>query len=157
MTLELIFALCNYSVIPAWLMLAFAPRSAWTRHFVHSAIIPVALAIAYAILLFGDRPGPQGASFFSLQGVSNIFTSPRTVIAAWLHYLIGDLFVGAWEVRDARRLGIAHVWVVPSLALTLFFGPVGLASWLVLRSILRRTISVEETPATPLSAPAVGS
>jgi hypothetical protein len=66
------------------------------------------------------------------------------VIAAWLHYLIGDLFVGAWEVRDAQRLGIPQPWVIPSLVLTLLFGPVGLASWLLLRLAMRRRFTLIE-------------
>lgn len=147
MSLELIFALCNYGVLPAWLLLAFAPRWRGTERVVHSAVVPVLLAVAYAVLLFGDKPGPQGASFFTLDGVMRIFTTPRTVIACWLHYLIGDLFLGAWEVRDARRLGIPHPWVVPSLVLTLLFGPIGLASWLVLRAALRRKVSLVEASA----------
>jgi hypothetical protein len=144
MSLEVIFVLCNYSVLPAWVLLAVAPRWKWTDKIVHSAVIPVLLAVAYAVLLFGDKPGPQGAHFFTLEGVMRIFTTPRTVIACWLHYLIGDLFLGAWEVRDARRLGVAHPWVVPSLVLTLLFGPIGLASWLVIRAAARRKLSLVE-------------
>jgi hypothetical protein len=144
MSLEALFVVVNYSVVPAWLLLALAPRWIWTRRAVHSAYVPVFLAIAYAVILFGDRPGPEGASFFTLAGVCRIFTSPRTVIACWLHYLVGDLFLGAWEVRDAERLRIPHVWVVPSLALTLFFGPLGLASWLVVRMAVARRVSLDE-------------
>lgn len=144
MSLSVVFALCNYGVLPAWLLLVAAPRWKWTDRIVHSAVIPVLLAIAYGVLLFGDKPGPQGAHFFSLEGVMRIFTTERTVIACWLHYLIGDLFVGAWEVRDARRLQLPHWWVVPSLVLTLAFGPLGLASWLVIRAAARRRLSLIE-------------
>ena len=103
------------------------------------------------MLLFGDSPGPQGASFFTLEGVSRIFTTPRTIIACWVHYLIFDLFVGAWEVRDAQRLKIPHLAVVPSVVLTLLFGPVGLGSWLLVRGALRRRFDVveDDDPAAP--------
>ncbi|MCA9606244.1 MAG: DUF4281 domain-containing protein, partial [Myxococcales bacterium] len=68
-------------------------------------------------------------------------------IACWLHYLIFDLFVGAWEVRDAERLGLSHLFVVPSLVLTLMFGPVGLMSWLAVRAIAKRRFALVEVTA----------
>ncbi|MDQ3036135.1 MAG: ABA4-like family protein [Myxococcota bacterium] len=144
-TLDVVFAVSNYSVLPAWLLLVVAPRWRGTERVVLA--MPVLLGVAYAILLFGDQPGPQGAHYFTLDGVMRIFTSPQTVIACWVHYLIFDLFVGAWAVRDAQRLGIPHLAVVPSLVLTLMFGPIGLLSWIALRAVLRRRFTLDETTA----------
>lgn len=141
---EVIFSILNYSVLPAWLALAFAPRSRFTELVVHSGAMCALLAIPYAILLFGDSPGPQGAHFFSLEGVTRIFTTPHTIIACWTHYLVFDLFVGAWEARDCERLGLRHAWVVPSLFLTLMFGPIGLFSWLVLRRLAKQKVGLDE-------------
>ena len=147
MNASLIFTIVNWSVLPAWLLLVFLPRARVTRVVVHSGLYPLVLGTVYAFLLFGDQPGPQGASFFSLDGVMRIFTSPRTVIAAWAHYLIFDLFIGAWETRDAQRVGLPHLAVVPCLVLTLMLGPIGLASYLLLRAALRRRLSLIETTA----------
>ena len=33
------------------------------------------------------------------------FTSPCVALAGWIHHVIFDLFIGAWEVRDAQRRG----------------------------------------------------
>jgi ABA4-like protein len=142
--METVFLAFNYGILVPWALLVLAPRWIWTRRIVHASIVPIALALAYLFLLSTDRPGPQGAHFFSLDGVTRIFTSPQTIVAAWLHYLIGDLFLGAWEARDAERLGIPHLAVVPSMILTLMFGPAGLASWLVLRAILRKRVTLVE-------------
>ena len=49
-----------------------------------------------------------------------------------------DLFVGAWEVRIARRDGIAHLAIVPSLILTSMIGPAGLLVFTVTRQLLRK-------------------
>jgi hypothetical protein len=43
-----------------------------------------------------------------------------------VHYLAFDLFVGGWQVRDAAQRGVPHLALVPALALTFLFGPVGL-------------------------------
>lgn len=144
MGIEEVFLVANYSVLPAWLLLVFLPRARVTRLCVHSFVPCLVLAPLYAVLLFGDRPGPEGASFFTLAGVSRIFTTPWTITACWIHYLVGDLFLGAWQVRDAERLGIKHRYVVPSLVLTLLFGPLGLLSWALVRYALRRRVSLSE-------------
>jgi len=136
--LATVFLVVSWSVLPAWLLLAAAPRWRWTDRLVHSGLPAALLVPVYVWAIFLDEPGPQGASFFTLQGVMNIFTSEQTVIGCWIHYLVFDLFVGAWEARDAQRLGIRHVLVVPCLALTLLFGPVGFAVYLLLRAALRR-------------------
>lgn len=142
--LDRLFLVLNYSVLPGWLLLAFAPRWRWTDRVVHSGLVPLLLGTAYALLLFTDREGSPDASFFTLDGVMAIFTSRQTVIACWLHYLVFDLFVGAWEVRDAVRRGIPHLYVVPCLAITLFFGPIGLVTYLLLRAATKRTLTLRE-------------
>lgn len=142
--LDIVFTIVSYSVLPAWLLLVLAPRWRGTDRVVHAGVIPIVLGIAYAILLFTDRPGPQGSSFFTLDGVMRIFTSRQTVIACWMHYLIFDLFVGSWIARDARRLAIPHPAIIPSLVLTLLFGPIGLVSYLALRAALRRRLTLVE-------------
>lgn len=144
MTDELIFTLVNYSVLPAWALLVFLPRHALTAKVVHSGLYAVVLGIAYALLLFGDQPGPQGSNFFTLEGVTRIFTTPRTIIACWIHYLIFDLFVGAWIGRDCARSGMKAWMAVPSQVLTLLFGPVGLLSWIAVRGIRSRVFGYEE-------------
>lgn len=144
MPVEALFYACNYGVVPLWLLLAFAPRSGVTRALVHSPAPALFLVPVYALLLWTDSPGPQGASFFTLDGVMRIFTSRQTVAACWIHYLVFDLFVGAWEARDAERLDLPRWLVGPCLALTLMFGPVGFGLYLALRFALRRKATLIE-------------
>ncbi|MBX3270661.1 MAG: DUF4281 domain-containing protein [Sandaracinaceae bacterium] len=144
---EPVFYACNYGVLGAWALLLFAPGWRWTDRLVSSALVPLLFGAAYALLLFSDRDGSPDGSFLTLDGIMAIFTSRQTVAAAWIHYLIFDLFVGAWEVRDAQKLGIAHLAVAPFLVLTLLFGPVGLLGYLTLRAALRRRWRFELEPA----------
>jgi len=153
MDLDLVFLVVNYGVMPAWLLLALAPRWRGTQRVVHSALVPLLLGTAYGLLLFTDPHGSPDGSFFTLDGVMAIFTSRQTVIACWIHYLIFDLFVGAWEVRDAMRRGIRHLWVVPCLGLTLMFGPLGLLAYLVLRATKARTLTLDELASAAQNAP----
>ncbi|MFO0616761.1 MAG: ABA4-like family protein [Polyangiaceae bacterium] len=144
MTIDHVFLIANWGVLPPWLLLVFAPRWRVTRVVVHSIAPCLVLAPLYGFLLFADRPGPEGASFWTLAGVTHIFTTPWTITACWIHYLVFDLFVGAWEARDAERLRIRHVFVVPSLVLTLLFGPLGWLSWGLVRWIWKRRFSTSE-------------
>ena len=59
--------------------------------------------------------------------------------------LVFDLFVGAWEARDAKRQGIPHLALVPCLLATLMFGPAGLLAYLALRGVMRRTETLAES------------
>ena len=103
------------------------------------------LGIAYIYAMHHALPFPEGAGFGSLSEVLNAFAVPWLALAGWIHYLAFDLFIGAWEVRDAQRRGIAHVWLIPCLPLTFLAGPVGLLLYLAIRYGLRRTGDLAET------------
>ena len=141
---EPVFYACNYGVLIGWALLVLAPRWSGTRRVVSSALVPLLFGAAYALILFTDRDGSPEGSFLTIEGIVAIFESPQTVAAAWIHYLIFDLFVGAWITRDAARREIPHLAVVPFLALTLLFGPVGLLGYLVLRGVRTRRWTLDE-------------
>lgn len=141
---EAIFAVVNYSVLPGWTLLVFLPEHTLTKRIVHSGLYVILLGVAYTLLLFGDHPGPQGADFLSHAGVTRIFTTPWTIIACWIHYLVFDLFVGSWIARDRKRLGLPHLASVPSLVLTFLFGPVGLLTWVLIRGAARKRFGTSE-------------
>ena len=144
MTPELIFSICNVAVIPAWLLLAVAPSWSGTQRIVQQVWIPIVLGSVYlSVFVFGPE-APPGGSFSTLHGVMTLFSSPHIMLAGWVHYLVFDLFVGAWQVRDARRRSIPHAFVVPCLFLTLMLGPIGLLAYLVLRLVLKREVALDE-------------
>ena len=141
MSPEQIFRLCGMLATAGWLLLVFVPRWRWTARLVCPVVIPLILALVYLWLVattFGRTPG----GFGSLAEVSLLFQSPRALLAGWIHYLAFDLFVGSWEVRDAQRVGVRHLFVVPCLVLTFLFGPVGLLLYFILRASIRRKLAV---------------
>jgi hypothetical protein len=142
---ETLFLICTYGIVPAWALLLFAPRWEWTDRVIHAIWIPALLALVYGWAFVANPATPVGASFMTLDGVMTLFTSPHIALAGWVHYLAFDLFIGAWEVRDAQRRGIKHGWMIPCLLLTLGLGPLGLGLYLLIRWGLKRELSLRET------------
>ena len=70
-------------------------------------------------------------------------TANFIALVAWVGLLAFDLFVGTWEVRTARKEGIPHLAIVPSLFLTFMAGPAGLLLFVITRYLLRRRVSAE--------------
>ena len=132
-----IFTYSNLLVMPAWALLILFPNWKWTR-VLAAYLTPAILAIVW-ILITVDRFTPAGGGFGSLEQVSDMLRDPWFVVAGWQHALILDLFIGAWEVRDAQRLGISHGFVIPCLLLTFLAGPIGLLAYFVVRvAVVRR-------------------
>jgi len=135
MAAEHLFAICNFILLPGWLLLAVAPRWRWTQR-IAALVLPLALAAVYLTLIIMNFR-KDGGGFGSLAEVSKLFANPYLLLAGWIHYLAFDLFTGSWQVRDSQRLRIAHAYVVPCLLLTFLFGPAGLLTWFLIRTSLR--------------------
>ena len=132
LTPDFLFTLANALALPAWALLGLAPRWRVTKTLVLSGTWPAGLALAYAALITAHYLGPHGAEggFGSLGQVAALFRDPWALLAGWVHYLCFDLFVGAWEARDAQRRGVPPWALVPALGLTFLVGPVGLLVYL---------------------------
>jgi hypothetical protein len=141
---ERLFTLVNAAVLPAWILLAVAPGWRWTQRFVHAIWIPLVLAGFYLYAMVAAGPFPEGGGFSTLPEVMVLFTRPMSVLAGWIHYLAFDLFVGAWEARDALRRGIGRGWMVVPLFFTLMAGPLGLALYLGLRWVFTHETGLAE-------------
>jgi hypothetical protein len=140
---EAVFSVASTAVLPGWLLLVFAPRWRHSARFVGVVLIPGLLAVLYASLI-AARWGDAEGGFSSLADVQKLFADPWLLLSGWVHYLVFDLFIGAWEVRDAGRLGIPHLLVVPCLVLTFLFGPAGLLLYGIVRAVRTRRGLVDE-------------
>ena len=135
MNLDLLFDLANLSVMPAWFMLIVLPRWSATRTLVHSMLYPLVLGAVYTIGLFLSVFGMGAADggFTTIEGVRALFSTDIGILVGWVHYLLFDLFVGAWIARDAQRRGFNHWLLIPCLLLTYMAGPFGLLLYVILR------------------------
>ncbi len=137
--LDQLFSVCGAVAALGWLLLIVTPR--WpTTQLLAGAVLPAALASVYLILVVRSLPGAEGG-FGSLAEVAALFSHPPLLLAGWIHYLAFDLFIGAWETRDAARHNLSHWLVIPCLVLTFFVGPIGLLAYLAIRSAKSRTLS----------------
>ena len=128
------YHLINALVLPGWALLIFLPRSTVTAAVVHSMFYPALFGMIYvaglcAAIFFGHSA--SGAGMSDIGGVMALFDHPNGIIIGWTHYLVFDLFVGAWIGRDAIRHAIPHYLVIPCLMGAFIFGPVGLLLYLL--------------------------
>ncbi len=145
MNFESLFQLVNTAILPAWLLLFFLPHWKYTQKTIHAIWIPCILGIFYAYLIFSSNEAlPADANLTTLSGIMSMLSDPQAFLASWIHYIIFDLFVGAWIVRDAKRTEIKHLLIVPCLIFTLMLGPLGLTLYLLLKAGLKQKTSLIE-------------
>jgi len=141
MTYDTLFTVCNGLAIAGWSLLIFLPKWTWTQRLISGVLIPFMLGGVYLYLFMLHRGSVQG-SFQSLNELQLLMTNPGFLIAGWVHYLSFDLFIGAWQVRDAHRLGLQHWHIVPCLLFTGLYGPVGFLLYFTVRFALTGKILV---------------
>ena len=141
MTADSLFRLCNSMALAGWVLLLVTGWSARASRVISSLItgllVPAMLSGFYLALIATHWGGHRGG-FDSLNNVMLLFTDRWLVLAGWVHYLAFDLFIGSWQVRDARRNRVPFVAVVPCLVLTFLFGPIGLLLYLIVAGVVSR-------------------
>ena len=146
MSIDTVFLIVNNALLPLWLLLIVLPHHNITNMLVHSGVVPIAYGLVYTggMVVSMMAGGPEGASMMSLEGLVASFSSEQTVLIGWVHYLVFDLFVGAWIVRDAKREGIPHLAIIIPIIATLMAGPLGLLMYIALRWFMRKRFTLQE-------------
>ena len=148
LTLENIFLVSNWGVIPFWLLLLFSPNSTLTRFLVHSIVIPLLLGTAYIYVTYQIYLNNNFFDGFGLYlGIENlyaIFSDENFLLIFWLHFLSISLFVGAWIARDSTRHSIPKPLTALSIITTYFTGPLGIFLYWIIRIFFAKKISLNE-------------
>ncbi|HTO57520.1 MAG TPA: ABA4-like family protein [Pseudomonadales bacterium] len=135
---DTIFSICGNLAMLGWLGLVFLPGQRVVVEVIARIAIPVTIGVLYVFLMATNyQSAPPGAGYGSLDAVASLFTVRSLLLAGWIHYLAFDLFVGSWEVSDARANGIHHLWVIPCLFATFMVGPAGLALYFLVKLAYR--------------------
>lgn len=129
MTADALFDLSGPVALLGWVLLALSPLFPRFAQIIAGIVIPVVLSLLYSAIMLVNWSQADGG-FDTLGNVMLLFDNPMIALGGWVHFLAFDLLIGAWEVRTARREGISHLLVLPCLALTLYFGPIGFVAFL---------------------------
>lgn len=145
---EHFFQATNTLALLAWIALVLFPGRRPVSGMLCAVIVPGILALAYACVI-GWRlaiDGPPPGDIMTLAGLRTVFDDDWVFAAAWTHYLVFDMVVGAWIARDSIGLGIPWPLRTVSLVLTFLAGPVGFLVHILTRGIVRRTAAVSGLP-----------
>jgi Domain of unknown function (DUF4281) len=119
-------------IFAPWALLMFAPKFKYTEKIAFGCAILLLLAATFYTFAY-LRAENAGGDLFSLEGFKNLFRSKEMLLTGWLNYLSFCLLVGVWQVHDSENEKIPHLFVIPSLLLTLVMGPGGLVVYLLIR------------------------
>lgn len=130
-----VFSLMSLLVMPLWFGMIFMPRARWTAAVLRSPLVLAPIALVYVALVLPDlatilpvvlRP--------ELDRVAALLGTERGATIGWAHFLAFDAFVGRWVWDDARRRNVSP-WVSgPVLFTVLMLGPLGLVTYLLVRT-----------------------
>ena len=142
---ENIYLIANIGVIPCWLLLIFLPRAIFTKILVKSVIIPALLSTAYIFIAYQIYMTENIFEIFNLYlGIEELYalySNEAFLLIFWLHFLSISLFVGNWIVSDSKVFMISKLFVIISLILTYFTGPVGLIFYWFIRIFYSKKIN----------------
>ena len=148
LTVENIYLVVNWGIIPFWLMLVFFPNLTVTNFLVNSVIVPLLLSTAYSYLaykIFLDGNILSGFNLYNgIEDLYAVFSDELFLLIFWIHFLTLSLFVGAWISRDSQRYNISKPITIISLVITYFSGPVGLLIYWLFRIFFAKKINFNE-------------
>lgn len=133
-----VFSLANLIAMPMWLLMIALPKWKVTRFLIDFKIIPLLLAVIYAIYIITSMLSGPPMDFGSLESVMYLFTFENAVLAGWVHYLAFDLLVGMWMLDENRTLKIHPILMAPCLIGTFMLGPIGFMIFMIIRAIKKQ-------------------
>ncbi len=146
MTPELLFYLLSFTPGPFWLGLMFFPRNQ-----VFQRAFDVYLWVLLAVFSVHAIPTiPAMVPLLSnptFDAVHAVFQTPLGFVSGWNHFILGDLWFGRYIAEDSHKNRLSSWIRAPLILLTLYFGPLGLFTYLVVRTALRRNAWIQSREA----------
>jgi hypothetical protein len=127
-----IFSICNSVIVFGWLLLLILPTWKYTQAVILNGLL-VVFSIVYTYLLLQDFDQLSMDSFSTLPKLKLLFQSDTAVAAGWVHYLVFDLFVGAYIVRKSIQIRLSR-WVYSFILPFAFMcGPIGYLLFVIIK------------------------
>jgi len=148
LTLENIYLISNFGILPFWMMLIFIPNHNLTKILVQSIVPFLILASAYIFVgykIFLEKNFFDSFDlYFGLEGLYSVYSNESFLLIFWLHFLSISLFTGSWIARDSIKYSIPKIITILSLVLTYFTGPIGVIFYWFFRIFFSKKISFYE-------------
>lgn len=146
MTAETFFQASNTLALVAWIALVLFPCRKAVSGAVCAIVVPTVLALGYAGIVGWKiaTGGPPPGDVMTLTGLRTVFGDDWIFAAAWTHYLVFDMVVGAWIARDSVRLGMPWPLRTAALVLTFLAGPIGFLVHVIGRSLLHGRLALRQ-------------
>ena len=136
-----IFSFGNSFVLIGWILLVFLPDWKYTQVLILNGVV-VFFSILYSYLIGRDIGSFDPNSFSTLANVKILFQNDDAVAAGWLHYLAFDLFVGAYIVRESKKVGTSRWIYTLILPFAFMFGPVGYLIYFMTKTIQNKSMAL---------------
>ncbi len=124
MTPDILFSHVGTAAMVGWSLLILGPRRFKWFNAIPLWIIPTGLSGVYVALIFSRFSG-TGGGFDSLANVATLLADDWALLAAWVHFLAFDLFIGAIIAARMDKIGVGRLVQAPILIATFMLGPLG--------------------------------
>jgi hypothetical protein len=136
--LETMFIAAQVVAFAGWLPLFALPWVGRDRALAWARAVAVLLCLLYLVYFLPHAAAIPRDAGYTLAALGRAFDVPALLLAGWIHYLIFDLWVGAWQAEDAGRGGLSHRPLAACLLATMMIGPLGLLIYLAVSRSWRR-------------------
>jgi hypothetical protein len=142
--LDLLFVLVNLIPLPFWFLMIFLPRRQFTRRLMDNYLIFLVLGALYVFTMVGAivagvdataRGSAPALNFTTTGGLAVAFSLPAAALVVWVHMVAMDLIGGHWMYHESQRLNLSQLFTSISLLLTLAFGPLGIFTFVLWRTL----------------------
>ena len=145
--IEMIYLWMNIGIVPFWLILLFLPQSKICGLFVTSIFPIIILGLLYIYLFYyflvsGYNFLENFTLYLGLYYLRDLFENEVFLLMFWVHFLVINLFCGAWIVRDSQKLFMPKFLIFFPIIITYFVGPVGIFLYWILRIFYAKRISL---------------
>ena len=139
MTPTTVFSLANMIALPMWILMVLLPKWKVTQFLIAYKVIPLVLALVYAVYIVQALMVGSMMDFGTLDSVMALFADETAVLAGWVHYLAFDLLVGMWILEQNKKVGIHQILMAFCLLGTFMFGPIGFLLFIIIKAIKSKT------------------